>query len=46
MYEALGSAYNAINKINAWENKKRVLVCLMILLGFDPFAPILIKGKQ
>ena len=46
MYEALGAAYTAINKITVWEHKKKVLVCLMILLGFDPFAPLVIKAKQ
>ncbi len=46
MLEALICSYNAINKISPWEHKKKVLVCLMILLGFDPFSPLLIKGKQ
>lgn len=41
MYKALGAAYNAIEPITSWESRKKVLICLFILLGFDPQKPLI-----
>jgi hypothetical protein len=40
MYKALGVALDALHSITSWEGKKKVLTCLLILLGFDPNKPI------